>query len=403
MGVLDGVKVIEVAEHGFVPSAAAILADWGADVVKVERPTGDPLRHYAKLGLVADAGDFNFLFEQFNRNKRGVAIDLRNEDGRAVLDRLIEWADVFITNFLPSARAKLRLRHRRHLGVNPRCVYAIGSGQGLRGPGRRARRLRRGVVLGARRDRATCSRRGRAARACRAARSATRRAARTSPAASRPRWCNRERTGERVGRRRVVARRRGVDAGRRPRPDLDPRRRGQARTRPAGARGTVLVGSFRTGDGRWLSLNMLDPERHWEPTCRAPRVSTTCSTIPRTRPRGAHRARARNCIDLFVDRDRVVDARRAEGAAVGGGHHLVDDRVADRGHRRPAGGRERLHAACPGPSDGALVVGADAVRRHRPRDPAPRARDRRAHRRGAARGRRRHREIERLRASGAVV
>ena len=53
MGVLDGVKVLEVAEHGFVPSAAAILAEWGADVVKVERPTGDPLRHIMAMGFVA--------------------------------------------------------------------------------------------------------------------------------------------------------------------------------------------------------------------------------------------------------------------------------------------------------------------------------------------------------------
>src|SRR5262249_56670785 len=65
MGVMDGVNVLEVAEHGFVPSAAAILAEWGANVVKVERPTGDPLRQIMAMGFVADTGDFNFLFEQF--------------------------------------------------------------------------------------------------------------------------------------------------------------------------------------------------------------------------------------------------------------------------------------------------------------------------------------------------
>src|SRR5581483_4890730 len=125
------VKVVEVAEHGFVPAAAAILAEWGADVVKVERPTGDPLRGIQAMGLVADTGDFNFLFEQFNRNKRGIALDLRNADGRGTLDHLLEHADVFITNFLPSARRKLRLDPADIWAVNDRCVCAIGSGQGL--------------------------------------------------------------------------------------------------------------------------------------------------------------------------------------------------------------------------------------------------------------------------------
>src|SRR3954469_8822110 len=112
MGVMDGVKVLEVAEHGFVPSAAAILAEWGADVVKVERPTGDPLRLIMSMGFAADTGDFNWLFEQFNRNKRGIALDLRDLDGRAALDRLIAWADVYITNFLP--------RRARSCGCIPR-------------------------------------------------------------------------------------------------------------------------------------------------------------------------------------------------------------------------------------------------------------------------------------------
>ena len=134
MGVMDGVKVLEVAEHGFVPSAAAILAEWGADVVKVERPTGDPLRLIMSMGFAADTGDFNWLFEQFNRNKRGVSVDLRDPDGRAAIDRCIAWADVYITSFLPSARAKLRLDPGDIWAVNPRCVYAIGSGQGLEGP-----------------------------------------------------------------------------------------------------------------------------------------------------------------------------------------------------------------------------------------------------------------------------
>ena len=134
MGVLDGVTVVELAEHGFVPSCGAILADWGADVVKIERPTGDPLRAVMQQGFVADTGDFNFLFELYNRNKRGITLDLRVDEGRAAFDRLIEHADVFITNFLPSARDKLHVTPDDLWKVNPRLVYAKGHGQGQRGP-----------------------------------------------------------------------------------------------------------------------------------------------------------------------------------------------------------------------------------------------------------------------------
>ena len=134
MGVFDGVKVIELAEHGFVPSCGAILADWGADVVKIERPTGDPLRSVMGAGLVVDTGDFNFLFELYNRNKRGITLDLRVPEGRAAFDRLIEPADVLITSFLPPARAKLGVTPEELWKINPRLVYAKGQGQGQRGP-----------------------------------------------------------------------------------------------------------------------------------------------------------------------------------------------------------------------------------------------------------------------------
>ena len=131
---LAGIRVLEVAEYGFVPSAAAVLADWGADVVKVERPGGDPLRSHARSGLTAGTDDFDVTIEQFNRNKRGVAIDLRSPEGRAALDPLIARADVFITSYLPPTRRKLRIDVDDVLAVNPTLVYARGSGQGPRGP-----------------------------------------------------------------------------------------------------------------------------------------------------------------------------------------------------------------------------------------------------------------------------
>jgi crotonobetainyl-CoA:carnitine CoA-transferase CaiB-like acyl-CoA transferase len=267
MGVMDGVKVLEVAEHGFVPSAAAILAEWGADVVKVERPTGDPLRLIMSMGFAADTGDFNWLFEQFNRNKRGVALDLRDADGRAALDRLIAWADVYITSFLPSARAKLRLDPEDIWAVNPRCVYAIGSGQGLEGPdadlggfdavsywarGGLAHMLtQKGAPL--------VQPRGALGDAPSGAFLAGGIAAALF---------HRERTGEPT---LVDVSLLGAAVWTLSN-DLVPTTilQDEPKRHVAGkSLGSVLVGSYRTADERWLSLNMLDPERHWAPTCRA--------------------------------------------------------------------------------------------------------------------------------------
>jgi crotonobetainyl-CoA:carnitine CoA-transferase CaiB-like acyl-CoA transferase len=267
MGVLDGVRVIEVAEHGFVPSAAAILADWGADVVKVERPTGDPLRGIQAMGLVADTGDFNFLFEQFNRNKRGVALDLRDERGRAVLDRLIESADVFITNFLPSAREKLRLRPEDVWAVNPRVVCAIGSGQGLRGPDAELGGFD-AVSFWARggighmltpQGGPLVQPRGAFGDAPSGAYLAGGVAAALF---------QRERTGTAtvvdVSLLGAAVWTLSVDLVPTSILGTDP-----APHKPGHSLASVLVGSYRTADGRWLSLNMLDAERHWAPTCRA--------------------------------------------------------------------------------------------------------------------------------------
>ena len=131
---LAGVRVIEVAEYGFVPSCGAVLADWGADVIKVERPSGDPLRAHARAGLTAGTPDFDVVIEQFNRNKRDIAIDLRTDAGHALLARLITGADVFLTSYLPSTRAKLRIDPDDVFAIEPNLVYARGHGQGQRGP-----------------------------------------------------------------------------------------------------------------------------------------------------------------------------------------------------------------------------------------------------------------------------
>src|ERR687891_2782052 len=104
---LAGVRVIEVAAWTFVPAAGAVLADWGADVIKVEHPrTGDPQRGLAAGGLLPNSG-VNFMIEIPNRGKRSVGIDLGTDAGRELLYQLVADADVFLTNFLPDVRRRL--------------------------------------------------------------------------------------------------------------------------------------------------------------------------------------------------------------------------------------------------------------------------------------------------------
>src|SRR5215831_12631056 len=132
---LGGVRVVEVADWGFVPSAGTALSDWGAEVVKVEHPRhGDPIRGLITGGVIPGASGRNFIVEQIGRNKRSVGIDLGADDGRALLCRLVERADVFLTNYLPDARERLRITYDDLRPVNPRLVYAKGHGQGARGP-----------------------------------------------------------------------------------------------------------------------------------------------------------------------------------------------------------------------------------------------------------------------------
>src|SRR5215831_3814314 len=133
--VLAGIRVVEVADWGFVPSAATVLGDWGAEVVKIEHPRyGDPIRGLVTSGLIPGASGRNFFVEQLGRNKRSVGIDLGHAEGRELLLKLVAGADVFLTSFLDDARERLRITWDDLKAVNPRLIYARGSGQGRRGP-----------------------------------------------------------------------------------------------------------------------------------------------------------------------------------------------------------------------------------------------------------------------------
>ena len=133
---LDGIKVLEVASWTFVPAAGAVLADWGADVIKVEHPvTGDPQRGLIAMGLIP-GGDsaVNYIIEQPNRGKRSIGLDITTDHGRELLYRLARESDVFLTSFLPEVRQRLQIDVEHIQAVNPRIVYARGTGQGPKGP-----------------------------------------------------------------------------------------------------------------------------------------------------------------------------------------------------------------------------------------------------------------------------
>jgi crotonobetainyl-CoA:carnitine CoA-transferase CaiB-like acyl-CoA transferase len=131
---LEGIRVLEVAMYGFVPSAGAVLAEWGADVVKVEHAvTGDPQRGLRQTGLLRVEGDPNPNIEHANRGKRSIGLDMAVPEGREVLYELARRADVFLTSFLPDARKKFGIDVDDIRAVNPKIIYARGSALGPRG------------------------------------------------------------------------------------------------------------------------------------------------------------------------------------------------------------------------------------------------------------------------------
>src|SRR5438309_1474289 len=124
--VMRGTRVLEVASWTFVPSAGAVLADWGADVIKIEHPeTGDPQRglNVGALGT-SGPGGVSFILEQPNRGKRSLGIDVGSKKGRDLLLELIAQADVFLTNFLPDSLGRLRLTVDDVRAANPKIIYA---------------------------------------------------------------------------------------------------------------------------------------------------------------------------------------------------------------------------------------------------------------------------------------
>src|SRR5256885_901034 len=114
-GIMSGVRVVEVASWTFVPAAGAVLAEWGADVIKVEHPvTGDPQRGLSAMGLVPQGpGGGDYMLELPNRGKKSVGIELTTAEGREALRKLVATADVLVTNYLPKPRKNVGDRRQR--------------------------------------------------------------------------------------------------------------------------------------------------------------------------------------------------------------------------------------------------------------------------------------------------
>ena len=261
---LAGVRVLELAQWIFVPSTAALLADLGADVIKVEHPElGDPARGLRTQGL---GGSVNLTVEQNNRGKRSVGLDLKAPGGRELLLRLVRDCDVFMTSFRPGALLRLDLGVEALREVNPKLIYARGHGLGVRGPEANRPAYDMSVFWS----------RGGVADAL------------TEPGAERPvaqrpgfgdhtsalnlafgiatALFRRERSGEPsvvdVSLLSTVMWVLSSDVAYAGNPEYDPH--AVYSSTPA----NPLAATYRTRDGRWIALVMLQADRHWAEFCR---------------------------------------------------------------------------------------------------------------------------------------
>jgi crotonobetainyl-CoA:carnitine CoA-transferase CaiB-like acyl-CoA transferase len=269
MPVLDGVRVIEVASWVFAPSSGVVLAQWGADVVKVEDPvSGDPTRGLVHSGAGQHAGGVRLMYEIANLGKRSIGVNLKSPEGLAVLYRLVETADVFVTNYLPRTRASLRIDMADIRRVNPQIIYCRGSGTGPQGPERERPGFdstsywaRAGIqsVLSAGVSEWPLIQRGAFGDIM---------AGLTLAGSISAALFQRERTGEPA----VVDVSLLATGLWNLTPDVVLADLLGAGYEAARTRGTIpnpLVCTYRTSDGAWLVLNMLDSDRTWGELCRA--------------------------------------------------------------------------------------------------------------------------------------
>ena len=133
---LAGLRVLDISSFIAAPAAAVVLGDWGAEVIKVEGPDGDPNRSIMHDSSNYPKAEVNYPWQMDSRNKRSIVLDLKKPEARAALDRLLKWADVMIVNFPPLVREKLKLSYEDVKPVNPKLIYASLTGYGESGPDR---------------------------------------------------------------------------------------------------------------------------------------------------------------------------------------------------------------------------------------------------------------------------
>ncbi|MFC2022245.1 CaiB/BaiF CoA transferase family protein [Chloroflexota bacterium] len=138
-GILEGIRVVDMGHFVAIPAAGAMLADWGAEVIKVEPLSGEVVRGIKKIHRVPtmlqfDSSEVSWAFEFLNRNKKGLAVDIKKESGRDALYKLIESADVFMSNYELGSLKRLKLDYVTLSQLNPRLIYSIITGYGTVGP-----------------------------------------------------------------------------------------------------------------------------------------------------------------------------------------------------------------------------------------------------------------------------
>jgi len=138
-GILEGIKVLDMGHVVAVPAAGATMADWGADVLKIEPLTGELARGLVGRLLKMTGGEFNWYIQLLNRNKKGLALDLKTEEGKDILYKLVQKSDVFMSNYELNTLNKLGLDYDTLNQLNPKIVYAILTGYGTEGPDRNER------------------------------------------------------------------------------------------------------------------------------------------------------------------------------------------------------------------------------------------------------------------------